>query len=296
MKIIDPETTPSSDLYQFLIGAVAPRPIAFVSTIDKDGQPNLAPYSFFNVVSSNPAVLVFSAVRRSKNETLKDTLENIEATGEAVVNVVSYAIVRQMALTSVELPPDVNEFAVSGLTPLPADLVRPFRVAESPVHFECRLRQILPLGSGGGAGNLVICEIVRIHVAEEIIDERGRINPHKIDLMGRMGRAYYTRASGEAIHTVLQDRYDIPIGFPQLPPTVRHSTVLTGNNLGQLAGITDPPSRDAIEACRKEERVKSILQGDAPLEELHRYAQTELAKDSRESAAAIVWLGEELFG
>ena len=199
MLSIDPSKIPTKDLHQYILGAVSPRPIAFASTISTEGVPNLAPYSFFNAFSSNPPILIFSSNRRVSNNTTKDTLKNVEDTGEVVINVVPHAIVRQMALASIEYGPEVNEFVKSGLTPLPSECVRPFRVAESPVQMECTVERILPLGEGGGAGNLIICRIVRMHISESVLNEKGRIDPHKIDLMGRMGRFYYVRASGAAV-------------------------------------------------------------------------------------------------
>ncbi len=294
MRTIDPKTTPTPELHQYLVGIVAPRPIAFVSTVDENGQPNLAPYSFFNCFSSNPPIVVFSSNRRVANNTTKDTLHNIESTGEVVINAVNYSMVRQMAVASIEYPKGVSEFEKAGLTPLPSDLVRPARVKESYAHLECKLQQIIPLGEKGGAGHLIICEVLRIHLNEEVLDEQGRINPHKMDLMGRMGRAYYVRASGEAIHTIFQDMSKPGIGFDQLPDSVRHSDILTGNNLGTLAGLPALPTQDEVLALREDEHVKAALSSAQPLQELHRLAQRELAKENRELAARIAWMGEYL--
>lgn len=294
MRVIDPLQTATKDLHQYLLGAVAPRPIAFASTVDAEGKPNLAPYSFFNCFSSNPPTLVFSSNRRVRDNTTKDTLHNVETTGEVVINVVSYRIIRQMALCSIEYPQGVSEFEMAGLTPLPSDLVRPFRVKESPVQMECKVREIIPLGEGGGAGHLIICTVLRMHIDEEILDERDRINPHKIDLMGRMGRAYYVRASGEAIHTILQPVEQLGIGFGHLPPGVRNSPVLTGNNLGQLAALPEAPSPESLAALRSDRYVSDLLQGPDPERALHLYAQKELAKENVELAARIAWLAESV--
>ena len=273
MLVIDPKQTPTRDLHQFLLGSVAPRPIAFVSTVDAEGRPNLAPYSFFNAFSSNPPILVFSSNRRVENNTTKDTLANVRATGEVVINMVNYAIVRQMAVTSVQFESGVSEFGKAGLTPIASDLVRPFRVKESPVHLECRVKEVLTLGEHGGAGHLVICEVLRMHIDEGVVDERNRIDPHKIDLMGRMGRAYYVRASGDAVHTIVQSVTDLTIGYDHLPEQIRHSKVLSGNNLGQLAGLTTAPTREEALALREsDERVRAILGSGDPLRELHEYA------------------------
>lgn len=294
MRIIDPATTPTKDLHQFLLGVVAPRPIAFVSTVDENGQPNLAPYSFFNCFSSNPPILVFSSNRRVASNTTKDTLHNVQATREVVINAVSHRIVRQMTVASIEYPQGVSEFEKAGLTPVPADLVKPYRVKESPAQLECKVEQIIPLGEEGGAGHLVICRVVRMHLSEEVLDEKGRINPHKIDLMGRMGRAFYTRASGEAIHRIYQPVNKIGIGFGALPDSIRNSAVLTGNNLGILAGLPDVPDAESLNSLREDERVKAALGSENPLQALHLLAQKELAKDNRELAAQMAWLGESL--
>ncbi|MEN0004611.1 MAG: flavin reductase family protein [Bacteroidota bacterium] len=294
MKIIDPASIPTSSLHQILVGAVAPRPIAFVSTMNAAGHANLAPYSFFNVFSSNPPTLVFSSNRRVSDNTTKDTLANVEATREVVVNVVSYSIVRQMAVTSIQYPTSVSEFEKSGLTPIASDLVRPYRVAESPIQMECKVREIIPLGDHGGAGNLILCDILRIHLDEAILDEDGRINPHKVDLMGRMGRAFYVRASGESIYKIYQPVNRLGMGYDQLPPSIRNSTTLTGNNLGQLASLPHAPSKDAIDRLKAKGDIQKILASDHPLEGLHAYAQKELAKENLELAAQIAWLGEEV--
>lgn len=297
MKIIDPKTTPRFDFHQFIVGAIAPRPIAFVSTLDKEGHPNLAPYSFFNVFSSNPPVLVFSSNRRVADNTTKDTLANVRETGEVVINAVNYAIVRQMAVASVQFPKGVNEFEKSGLTPIPSDLVKPFRVKESPIHMECKVKDIITLGDKGGAGHLILCEMLRMHIDENVIGERGRIDPHKLDLMGRLGRAYYVRASGNAIYTIAQAVEKIAIGYDQLPEGVKHSKVFTGNNIGQLAGLLEPPKREKCLALKDtDSRVREILASANPQDGLHRYAKEILDNDDKQRtlAAEIAWLAEEI--
>jgi flavin reductase (DIM6/NTAB) family NADH-FMN oxidoreductase RutF len=287
MISIDPDKTPTRDFHQFLLGSVAPRPIAFVSTVDEEGNPNLAPYSFFNAFSSNPPILVFSSNRRVANNTTKDTLYNAQTTRETVINVVNYAIVRQMAVASVEFERSVNEFEKAGLTPIPSDFVKPFRVKESPVQMECRVKEIVTLGEHGGAGHLIINEVLRMHVDPDILDERKRINPHKIDLMGRLGRAYYVRASGEAVHTIVQNVTNLTIGYDQLPEQIRNSKILTGNNLGQLAGLTRLPSKEEVLAVREDERVKKILGSVDREKKLHEYAHEVLERDDREREFAI---------
>lgn len=285
MLTIDPTQIPTKDLHQYILGAVSPRPIAFASTVSADGIPNLAPYSFFNAFSSNPPILIFSSNRRVANNTTKDTLKNVEDTGEVVINVVPYAIVRQMALCSIEYDANVNEFEKAGFTPLPSERVRPFRVAESPVQMECVVEKILPLGEGGGAGNLIICRIVLMHIAEHILTDSGRIDPHKIDLMGRMGRFYYARASGDAVVEIIQKVTDLGVGFDALPEHVRHSTVLTGNELAQIAALTVLPDQAAIVA---DPRVQAALAANAARDALHRMAQAAIQENDVELAAKLV--------
>ena len=297
MLVIDPKTTPTPDLHQYLLGSVAPRPIAFASTISKEGIANLAPYSFFNCFSSNPPTLVFSSNRRVAGNTTKDTLHNIEENMEVVIAVVNHAIVRQMALASVNFPSDVSEFDKVGLTPVNADLVKPFLVKESPVNMECRVKDIIRLGDQGGAGNLMVCEVIRMHIDENVLDEEQKIDPYKIDLMGRMGRAFYVRANGEAIHKIYQAVPTITIGFDALPESVKSSSVLTGNNLGQLAGLIKAPTAAAARALAMENaEVASILESTNPLQGLHLLAKKLLDEGdhNRALAARIVWLGDFL--
>jgi flavin reductase (DIM6/NTAB) family NADH-FMN oxidoreductase RutF len=295
MVVVDPSTTPRFDFHQFILGAIAPRPIAFVSTMDKDGNPNLAPYSFFNAFSSNPPILVFSSNRKVTDNETKDTLRNVRESSEVVINVVNYAIIRQMTVASVQFPKGISEFTKSGLTPLPSDLVKPFRVAESPIHMECQVQDIITLGEKGGAGHLIICDMLRMHIDENILDDRGRIDPHKLDLVGRLGRSYYVRASGDAIITIAQSVESMVIGFEQLPSSIRLSTVFTGNNLGQLAGLSKVPERvDTLLLTKTDVRVQDILESPNPVEGLHRYAKEILDTDDsqRERAAKIAWLPE----
>mgnify|MGYP000545041687 CR=1 FL=1 len=251
MKIkIDPAKTKTADLHQYLLGSVAPRPIAFVSTVDKEGNANLAPYSFFNAFSSNPPMLVFSSNRKVADNTTKDTLHNVRETDEVVINVVNHAILRQMALSSVSYESGVSEFEKSGLTPVPSDLVKPFRVKESPVNMECVVKDVITLGYEGGAGHLIICEVVRMHVSEDVLDENKKIDPHKIDLMGRMGRAFYTRASGDSIMKVFQPVGEIPIGYDKLPEHIKNSNILSANDIARLAGLAAWPTDEKIKAWK----------------------------------------------
>lgn len=294
MRKITPGELPIKDMHQFIIGSVAPRPVAFVSTLNKDGQPNLAPFSFFNAFSSNPPTLVFSANRRVRDNTTKHSLHNVKDSGECVINVVTYPILRQMAVTSIEWPENVSEFEKSGLTPIPSELVKPFRVKESPVHFECRVENIIPLGEHGGAGHLIICRVLLMHISEDIIDERNRIDPHKIDLMGRMGRAYYVRASGDAIHTVFQPFNEITIGYDGLPDDIRLSTELTGNHIGMLAGMKAFPSEEFVEQLLEDQTIQFLIEDKDGKAKLHRMAADALDKGQRDYAAGVLMLVQRI--
>ncbi len=292
MKTIDPNTLGIRDLHQFLIGAVAPRPIAFVSTVNGSGQANLAPFSFFNVFSANPPVFIFSANRRGRDNTTKDTLHNVESTGEVVINIVSHEIHRQMTICSIDYPSDVSEFEKSGLTPVASELVRPYRVKEAPIQFECKVQQIIKLGEGGGAGNLILCELLLIHYSEHIMGENGRIDPHKIDLMGRLGQSFYVRASGEAIHEINRPTNQLGIGYNQLPKSAQESIILTGNNLGQLSGIKVVPDSEAVLELKTEPEIYEVLKKEYPIHELHLIAQRYLEEENVTKAARIIWLCE----
>ncbi len=290
MKRIVPGEVSTGELHQYLLGSVSPRPIAFASTINKDGVNNIAPYSFFNCFSSNPPILVFSSNRRVSDNTTKDTLANIEANGEVVINAVNYNIVRQMAVASVGFPDDVSEFEKSGLTPIPAEKISPMRIAESPAQLECKVQQIIPLGDKGGAGHLIICEVVMMHISEDVLDPDGKINPHKMDLMGRMGRAFYVRASGANVMPIFQNVNEMVIGFDQLPTHVRQSNILTGNNLGQLAGLKAWPNKESATAFfDKDENLEAKLKQCESAEAKFQMAKDLLENgDQREAAAAVI--------
>lgn len=282
-RTIYPSDTPIKDLHQYMVGAIAPRPIAFVSTINEDGVANLAPYSFFNAFSSNPPIMVFSSNRRVRDNTTKDTLANVFANKEVVVNVVNYDIVRQMALTSVEFDESISEFDKSGLTRQASTLVQPPRVLESPVNMECVVKDIITLGEHGGAGHLIICEMKVMHIDEAVLDG-DRIDPHKLDLMGRLGRAYYVRASGDAIHTIYQDIAPGVIGYDNLPKSIRQSKILTGNELAMLAAQRAIPTAEQVAATRK-----TLLPADPSDDILHRIIATHLQADDMAHALALAF-------
>jgi flavin reductase (DIM6/NTAB) family NADH-FMN oxidoreductase RutF len=291
---IDPKQTAIKDLHQFMVGAIAPRPIAFASTIDEAGVANLAPYSFFNAFSSNPPILVFSSNRRVKGNTTKDTLHNVFTNGEVVINVVNYDIVQQMAIASISYPSDVSEFAKSGLTPIASEQIRPFRVKESPVQMECKVKEIITLGENGGAGHLIICDVLCMHIAESVIDDRNRLDPHKLDLVGRLGRAYYVRASGNALFTVAQDQEIIALGFDQLPEHIRKSPILTGNEIGLIAGLTQLPDADAVaQIIAESAELQNLIADTAPQsaarqQALHQFARPFIQSGDLNKAAAVL--------
>lgn len=259
MLSINPKEISTAKLHAYLLGSVAPRPIAFASTVDEQGNPNLSPFSFFNVFGSNPPTLIFSPARRVRDNTIKHTLENALATKEVVINVVSYDMVQQMSLSSVEYPKGVNEFTKSGFTALASEKVKPFRVKESPVQFECVVKDVIALGTEGGAGNLIICEVVMFHINENILNEAGHIDPHKIDLVARMGNDFYCRASGDAVFEVAKPNTKPAIGYDAIPEYIRNSEILSANNLGQLGNIERLPDAAAIEELKTNEDVKDIL-------------------------------------
>jgi flavin reductase (DIM6/NTAB) family NADH-FMN oxidoreductase RutF len=231
-----------------MLSAIAPRPIAFASTIDKDGVPNLSPYSFFNAFGSKPPTLIFSPARRVRDNTIKHTLENVYETMEVVINVVSYPMVQQVSLSSCEFPKGVSEFAKAGFTPIASQMVKPFRVKESPVQFECKVKQVIETGNEGGAGNLIVCEILLMHVNEDVLDENGRIDQNKIDLVARCGYDWYCRASGPALFEVAKPNLKLGIGIDNIPDEIKHSEVLTGNDLGQLGNVEAIPGYEDVQA------------------------------------------------
>lgn len=274
MKIV-PGEIKTAQLHAYLLGAVAPRPICFASTIDNDGVANLSPFSFFNVFGSKPPILIFSPARRVRDNTIKHTLENVYANKEVVINVVSYNMVHQASLSSCEYPKGVDEFVKSGFTPVKSDMVKPFRVKESPAQLECKVLQVIETGHEGGAGNLVMCEVLCMHIDDNVLDETGKIDPHKIDLVARMGADHYCRASGSAVFDVHKPNIELGIGVDVLPAHIRHSKILTGNNLGMLGNVTSIPAVSNISA---DDRLVSILKeyshsSDAKTKAIHQYAK-----------------------
>jgi flavin reductase (DIM6/NTAB) family NADH-FMN oxidoreductase RutF len=245
MISFNPKDLTTQKLHSYLLSAVAPRPIAFASTLDKDGLPNLSPFSFFNVFSANPPILIFSPSRRVRDNSTKHTLENAESVREVVINVVNYDIVQQASLSSTEYAKGVNEFEKAGLTMLKSDMVKPFRVAESPIQFECKVNDIIKLGTEGGAGNLIICEIVKFHISKDVLDENQVIIQEKLDLVARAGGNYYNRAK-KGFFEIPKPSQTLGIGVDAMPDHVRNSMILTGNDLGMLGNIEQLPTDQEI--------------------------------------------------
>ncbi|MBX2966051.1 MAG: flavin reductase family protein [Cyclobacteriaceae bacterium] len=255
---IDPKETPVPKIHGYLLSAVAPRPIAFASTIDKAGNVNLSPFSFFNCFGANPPIVVFSPARSGRTNTTKNTLENVLEVSEVVINIVSYNMVQQMSLASSEYPKGVNEFVKAGFTETPSEKVRPPRVAESPVALECKVLQVIPTGEQGGAGNLVICEVVLMHIKDELIGEDGKIDPFKLDAVARMGSDWYCRANGDSLFRLPQPAAKLGIGFDQLPDKIKQSKILTGNDLAMLAGVEQIPDvSDTMLTLHEKEIIKN---------------------------------------
>jgi len=274
MRII-PGEIKTAQLHAYLLGSIAPRPICFASTIDKDGNSNLSPFSFFNVFGAKPPILIFSPARRVRDNTIKHSLENVYDIKEVVINVVNYNMVQQTNLASCEYPKGVDEFVKAGFTPIPSDIVKPFRVKESPVQLECKVLQVIETGKEGGAANLVICEVVCMHIDDSILDEQGKIDPDKIDLVARMGADYYCRASGDAVFEVPKPNASLGIGIDGLPAGIRNSHILTGNNLGMLGNCTIIP---IVATALYDERLTEILKSFshdeyAKKSSLHEYAR-----------------------
>ncbi len=260
MITINPKEIPVPQLHGYLQSAISPRPIAFASTIDEEGKVNLSPFSFFNIFSTNPPILIFSPSRRVRDNTTKHTLQNVLEVPEVVINIVNYSMVQQASLSSVEFPKGISEFVKSGLTEVPSQLVKPPRVGESPASFECKVNQVIPLGDKGGAGNLILCEILLIHFKEEIFDAAGKIDPNKIDAVARMGGDYYCRASGENIFTVPKPSDKLSIGYDQIPESIRNSKILTGNDLGMLGNVEKLPDLAEVQKQPLADELRVSLQ------------------------------------
>ena len=282
-----PSELTTGKLHSYLLGAVGPRPIAFASTVDEAGKPNLAPFSFFNVFSANPPVLIFSPARRVRDNTTKHTLENVLKTREVVINIVNFKMVQQMSLASTEYAKGVNEFEKAGLTMLKSDLVQPYRVGESPVQFECTVTKVEQLGPDGGAGNLIFSEVVKLHIHQSILLDDGTIDQHKIDQVARMGGNWYSRAS-LGLFEVPKPLSTRGIGVDQIPKHIRLSKVLTGNDLGKLGNVERIPTAEEVASfLHANFEIKSIISADDE-ELLHKRAQDYLINNDVLSAWKVL--------
>lgn len=288
MKSFEPKDLSTGQLHGYLLNAVAPRPIALASTLNKKGVPNLSPFSFFNVFSANPPILIFSPARRVRNNTTKHTLHNVEQTKEVVINVVTYEMVHQTSLASTEYPEDVNEFEKAGFTMLDSHNIRPFRVGESPVQFECKVNEIVKLGKEGGAGNLIICEIVKIHLSSDILNKDKSINQEKLDLVARAGGDYYSRAK-KGFFEIPKPLSTLGVGVDSLPEHVRNSMILTGNDLGMLGNVEALPSKKEIEKFIEEVVERYPIIKNATHREKHKIAHNYLSYGDVQSALKLLF-------
>ncbi len=275
MLTIDVKELKPADLQNFLQHSIAPRPICFASTIDKEGQINLSPFSFFNLFSSNPPIVVFSPARRVRDNTTKHTLENVLEVPEVVINMVDYPMLQQTSLSSCEYPKGTNEFIKAGFTMQAASIVKPPMVQESKIKLECKVNQVIPLGTEGGAGNLVLAEVLMMHFDEQILDQEGKIDQRKLDLVARLGGHWYTRANASTIFEVEKPNMKLGVGVDALPASIRNSKWLSGNNLGQLANVHELPDLDpAFDDHQYKQIIQYFSINPTELEEeLHRYAQ-----------------------
>lgn len=291
MVTIDPKEIPFGRMHSYLQSTVIPRPIAFASTVDEQGRPNLSPFSFYNTFGSHPPTLVFSPSRRVRDNTTKHTLHNVLSVPEVVIHVVSYPMVEQASLASCEYPQGVNEFVKAGFTEVKSVKVRPPRIAEAPIAMECVVRQVVELGKEGGAGNLVVCEVVLMHIKDEVLDQDGKIDPMKLDAVARLGGDQYLRMIPGSIFTVPKPNDKLGIGFDRLPDRVKNSSVLTGNDLARLANIESLPSSEMVAGFREERDVQSAMAGGDIA--IHRYAKALLEQGRVADAWKVLLINPE---
>ena len=294
-RTYNPKEIPTKDFHEVMLGCVAPRPIAWASTIDAEGNVNLSPFSFFNVFGSNPPTAIFCPSRRVRDNTTKHTLANAEEMKECVINIANYEISHQMVLSSTEYPHGVNEFEKAGLTMAPSVMVKPPRVFESPAQLECKVKDIIHLGTEGGAGNLIICEIVYVHVNENVLDEHGHIDPYKMDQVARLGYTWYTRAN-KGLFKIPNPGAKPNIGYDNIPEHIRHSKYLTGNEIALLGFAENLPTAEDIEAGKNSPAVKAIYHKcghnkEALTEELHRLAKFLLSEGKTDEAWRALMAG-----
>ena len=289
---IDPESITQQQRHSYLLSSIAPRPIAFASTIDKEGNVNLSPFSFFNVFSSNPPIVVFSPARNARDLSLKHTLENLYEVPETVINMVSYSMVEQMSLASTSYPKGINESVKAGLEEIPSDMVKPPRVGESPASFECVVEEIKTLGEGPGAGNLVIARVVMMHFQENLLNQDGKIDPTRLDLVGRMGGPWYTHSSTASLFSIPKPLRSLGIGVDSLPSHTRNSDVLTGNQLGRLGNLQALPSSNTIDQIKNDDRYLDVMKHHTDekdlIKSLHLLAVAMIEEEKVEAALAVL--------
>jgi flavin reductase (DIM6/NTAB) family NADH-FMN oxidoreductase RutF len=292
VKTISPSDISQPELHAYLLSAVAPRPICFASTVDKDGNVNLSPFSFFNVFSSNPPVLIFSPARSGRDGSMKHTHQNVLEVPEVVINIVNYPMVEQMSLSSTAYDKGVNEFEKAGFTQVKSDVVAPPRVGEAPVAMECTVTQVIPLSDAPGAGNLILAKVERMHIQEEYLAADGQLDTQKLDLVGRMGGSWYTRSSGDSLFEIPKPVRNKGIGVDRLPTAVVNSAVLTGNNLGRLGNLENIPTAAEMEAIRTDDAVVMILSETNAAElvtKVHQLAQKWLEEGKTQEALALLF-------
>ncbi len=299
MKTFNPQDLPTAEFHSLMLGAIAPRPIAIASTVDREGNVNLSPFSFFNCFGSNPPVLIFSPARRVRDNSSKHTLENVLETGEVVINIGNYAMVEQMSLASTEYDKGVNEFTKAGLTPVASTLVKPPRVAEAPAAFECKVLEVKPIGEGGGSANLVICEALLLHVREDILGTEGtNIDPFKLDAIARLGGDWYLRATPDSLFQLPKPLRTKGMGIDQLPSHIRQSSVLTGNNLARLGNTQSLPTEAELNGFASEPFYRYLVQTheNNPAEkrrQLHLLAQRLLDEGREQDAWKTLLLAQQ---
>ncbi|MBT4478900.1 MAG: flavin reductase family protein [Pelagibacteraceae bacterium] len=263
IKTIDVKSGETDGLYQYLSAAVTPRPIAFVSTIDANGNKNLSPFSFFNVFSINPPILIFSPVRRVRNNTSKHTLDNVHQIKECVISLVTEEIGQQVSLSSCDFDTETNEFEKAGFTEVKSDLITPSRIKESPINFECKVTDIIALGDKGGAGSLVLCEVLKMHIEEDILDDNNAIDPLKLNIVSRLGSDWYGKTTKESLYKITKPISRLGMGIDKLPEEIRNSEILTGNELAILASAESIPAKTVSEnsftVSEKHEKAKQLL-------------------------------------
>jgi len=291
--IINLSDLKAADKQYYLQHLVAPRPICFASTISAAGEVNLSPFSFFNLFSSQPPIVVFSPSSRVRDNTQKHTLQNVLEVPEVVISIVTYDMAQQVSLSSCEYPKGVNEFEKAGFTEAPATLVKPPLVKESKAQLECKVLEVKPLGNQGGAGNLVICEVMLIHIDDSLLDENNKLDQRKINHIARLGADWYCVVNEQNLFRVEKPNTQLGIGVDQLPKAIRQSTILTGNDLGQLANVTEMP---VIDPVFNDSHLKQIIQyysvsPDEMEKELHRYAQKLLKQGERDAAWQVLLAG-----